>query len=191
MQTCAEHKIEFRDTRCKSISQNHLRLSFAYSALHAGKTIIRKLLLWKTFSRNFSLFTVWCIIYNLYKDGSFTFSTLLSLIHVILLPMLYYINADIPDVSAHSLHIQNACEITKCLRTLFVSLNIRLNNMLKTEQCVSLQIKDASTDFSSDNLPIIKDALLQSPRIKFSFTQDTDDDLFYEKLYSPLKEGTR
>ncbi|KAH0956180.1 hypothetical protein HN011_002946 [Eciton burchellii] len=122
------------------------------------------------------------------QDGLFTFSTLLSLLHVTLTQMQCHINADFSDVSPYSLHIQSTCELMKSLRILFVALNTRVNNMLD-EQYISQKIQDINIDFDTKNLLITNpNIFLQSPEINFNFSQYTGDNLFHERLYSPPTE---
>ncbi|XP_011352085.1 uncharacterized protein LOC105287913 isoform X3 [Ooceraea biroi] len=123
------------------------------------------------------------------KDGSFTFSTLLSLLYMTLTQMLCRISADFSDISPYSLHIQNACDIMKSLQKLSVALYTKVNNMLNDEQCTSQKFEDVCTNCNTDNLPLTnQDTFPQSPKIKFSFNQCTND-LFHKNLCSPLMEG--
>ncbi|RLU25747.1 hypothetical protein DMN91_001905 [Ooceraea biroi] len=122
------------------------------------------------------------------KDGSFTFSTLLSLLYMTLTQMLCRISADFSDISPYSLHIQNACDIMKSLQKLSVALYTKVNNMLNDEQCTSQKFEDVCTNCNTDNLPLTnQDTFPQSPKIKFSFNQCTND-LFHKNLCSPLME---
>lgn len=117
------------------------------------------------------------------------FSTLLSLLHLVLLQILHHENvANLSDLSQCLPFVQNACKRLKPLQTLFSVLNTRIGNICKNEQRRSRKINNI--DFDASNVSIANHyILLQSPKISFNFNQYTDDILFYERLCSSPMEG--
>ncbi|KYQ46357.1 hypothetical protein ALC60_14779 [Trachymyrmex zeteki] len=129
------------------------------------------------------------LICNLYANNSIVFSTLLSLLHLVLLQILHHENvANLSDLSQCLPFVQNACKRLKPLQTLFSVLNTRIGNICKNEQRRSRKINNI--DFDASNVSIANHyILLQSPKISFNFNQYTDDILFYERLCSSPMEG--
>lgn len=74
---------------------------------------------------------------------------------------------------------------------LFIALNTRINSIYRDEQYDSRENENAYTNSDTINklLPTANfKILLQSPKINFNLSKCVDDNLFYEKLCSSLKE---
>ncbi|XP_029671665.1 uncharacterized protein LOC115240565 isoform X2 [Formica exsecta] len=133
-------------------------------------------------------------INNLYADNSIiSFSTLLTLLYLTSVQMLFHINAaDFSDLSPCLLFVQNICKEIKFLHMLFIALNIRINSIVRDEQCDSRKNENAYSNSDINNKLLLTAnyrICLQSPKINFNFNKCVDDNLFYEKLWSSLKAG--
>lgn len=133
-------------------------------------------------------------INNLYADNSIiSFSTLLTLLYLTSVQMLFHINAaDFSDLSPCLLFVQNICKEIKFLHMLFIALNIRINSIVRDEQCDSQKNENAYSNSDINNKLLLTAnyrICLQSPKINFNFNKCVDDNLFYEKLWSSLKTG--
>lgn len=103
--------------------------------------------------------------------------------------MLYHINAaDFSDLSPCLLFVRNVCKEMKFLQ-IFRALNIRINSMYRDEQYDFRENKNVYTNSDTINkLLYVNCKILQSPKINFNLNKCVDDNLFYEKLCSSLKE---
>lgn len=75
---------------------------------------------------------------------------------------------------------------------LFIALNIRINSVVRDEQCDSRKNENAYSNSDINNKLLLTAnyrICLQSPKINFNFNKCVDDNLFYEKLWSSLKTG--
>lgn len=62
--------------------------------------------------------------------------------------------------------------------------------MCRNDQYVSREIENIYINFDASNVSIAnRNISLQSPKFSFSLNQQTDDDLFYERLSSSPVEG--